>query len=175
MNSNTVHIIKFSNPFDHPTYFSVQIQGRDLDHFCLLMKRFNSILLHPGVSLDIPIMFAPEAVQEHNVTVIISAELARSQEKLPEETRQPLRWKYPIIGLPEVRPFTPSSAPKFLCRAKERIEKILEVSLTGSSSSTNSVSFSDKTSTNTGILMLLIKMQIFFIVVRNFSLGCVCL
>ena len=132
INSNTVHIVNFTNPLDLPTHFSVHLRGEDLDHFCLLMKRSSSILLQPGVSLDIPVMFAPEAVQEHQITVVVIAEFGRSQDNLSAGNRQALCWKYPIIGQPEIRPFTPSSAPKFSCCAKERLERTLEVCLAGS-------------------------------------------
>lgn len=153
INSNTVHIINFTNPFDIPTHFSVHLRGEDLDHFCLLMKRSNSILLHPGVSLDIPVMFAPEVVQEHQITVAVVADLSRSQDKLLGENRQVLCWKYPIVGQPEIRPFTPSSAPKFSCCAKERLERTLEVSLAGSLNQSRATIHMPQSSTSAGRLL----------------------
>ena len=132
IDSNTVHIISFTNPLDTPSHFSIHLRGGDFDHFCLLLKRSSSILLHPGVSLDIPVMFAPEAVYEHNVVVAIVTELKSSSEGVPRES---LCWQYPIVGQPELRPFSPSSAPRITCSAKERFERTLEVSLAGCSAS----------------------------------------
>ena len=77
-------------------------------------------------------MFAPEAVYEHNVVVAIVTELKRSSEDVPRES---LCWQYPLVGQPELRPFSPSSAPTITCSAKERFERTLEVSLTGCSAS----------------------------------------
>lgn len=133
IDSNTVHIINFTNPLDVPTHFSIRLRGDDSDHFCLLLKRSHSILLHPGVSLDIPVMFAPEAVYEHTITLAI----ATSESRRPREplTKESLCWNYPIVGQPELRPFSPSSAPKISCCAKERFERTLEVSLAECSAS----------------------------------------
>ncbi len=133
IDSNTVHIINFTNPLDHPTHFSVTLSGEDLDAFCLLLKRSSSILLHPGISLDVPLMFAPEAVYRHNITVAIVADMNLSQEDIAD--RQPLCWKYAVVGQPQLRPFTPGSAPKISCPAKERLEKTVEVSLASSAAS----------------------------------------
>lgn len=129
LSSNVVHIINFTNPLDVATYFSVSLKGEDTDHFCLLMKRTHAILLHPGVSLDIPVMFAPEAMYKHQISVVVSAD---TREQVPSSL---LTWHFPIIGQPEFRPFSPKSAPKLTCFAKERVEQRLEVILVGSNTS----------------------------------------
>jgi len=59
LSSNTVHILTFTNPLDTPSHYSISLQGADLEHFCLLMKRTPA---SPGCSLDIPVMFAPESM-----------------------------------------------------------------------------------------------------------------
>ncbi len=137
MDASAVHIISFTNPLDRPTNFSVALKGKDSDAFCLLFKRASSILLQPGVSLDIPVMFAPDAVHRHSVTIILTADLSRSQYDSVES--QPLCWQYPVVGQPELRPFSPGSALKISCSAKERLEKTLEVFLTDCASSANSI------------------------------------
>jgi len=129
LSSNTVHILTFTNPLDTPSHYSISLQGADLEHFCLLMKRTRGILLHPGVSLDIPVMFAPESMCRHKVTVVVSTEGRDSS------SPSPLSWQYPLIGQPEVRPSSPSGAPRVSCCAKERHEQRLEVSLVASTSS----------------------------------------
>ena len=133
LSSNTVHILTFINPLDTPSYYSVSLQGADLEHFCLLMKRTQAILLHPGVSLDIPVMFAPESMYRHQVTVVVSTETRDSDQSTLQTPA--LSWQYPFIGQPELKPFTPTSAPKLSCCAKERLEQRLEVSLLTSTSS----------------------------------------
>ena len=42
-----------------------------------------------------------------------------------------LEWQYPIVGVPEIRPVSPKSAPKIACQAKERVEERLEMELVG--------------------------------------------
>ena len=133
LSSNTVHILTFINPLDTPSHYSVSLQGADLEHFCLLMKRTQAILLHPGVSLDIPVMFAPESMYRHRVTVVVSTETRDFNQSAPQTPA--LSWQYPFIGQPELRPFTPTNAPKLSCCAKERLEQRLEVSLVTSTSS----------------------------------------
>ncbi len=124
LSSNTMHVFNFTNPLDSSSYFSVSLQGNDSDHFCLLMKT-TRVLLHPGASLDVPVMFAPESMHMHQITVAITTEA--------QDTA--LSWLYPVIGQPELRPFSPSSAPRLTCRAKERLEQRLEVSLVASTTS----------------------------------------
>lgn len=122
LSSNTMCVLNFTNPLDIPSHFSVCLQGDDSEHFCLLMKTTRGILLQPGVSLDVPVMFAPDSMHKHEVTVTIATEVSSTA----------LAWRYPVIGQPELRPFSPSSAPKLTCSAKERLEQRLEVSLVGS-------------------------------------------
>ena len=129
LNSNTTHVITFTNLLDITAHFRVALQdGRSSEHFCLLMKRTHGIFLHPGVSLDIPIMFAPEAMHIHKTTVIVSTE---GRGEMGSGGRLSLAWRYPIIGEPEFRPISPESAPRIACQAKERVEERLEVVLVG--------------------------------------------
>ena len=129
LNSNSTHILTFTNPLDTATHFRVDLQGSSpSEHFCLLMKRTRGILLHPGVALDIPVMFAPEAMHTHNITVIVSTDERGGRRR---GSHLNLAWKYPIIGQPEFRPVSPSMAPRLSCQAKERLEQRMEVVLVG--------------------------------------------
>ena len=92
------------------------------------MKRTHGILLHPGVSLDIPVMFAPEAMHTHETVVVVSTDERGGG---GERDKRGLAWRYPIVGEPEFRPLSPESAPKIACQAKERVEERLEVVLVG--------------------------------------------
>ncbi len=125
LNSNTMCVINFNNPLDTPAHFSVTLHGDDCEHFCLLLKRTSGIVLQPGVSLDVPVMFAPESMHKHEITVVIKTEVNGTI----------LSWRYPVIGQPELRPFSASGAPKLSCSAKERLEQRLEVSLVDSTAS----------------------------------------
>ena len=134
LNSNTTHIISFTNPLDTPAHFHVTLTGNKAsENFCLLMKRTHGILLHPGVSLDIPIMFVPETMHTHHTTVVVSTEAVRGGRERggSNEHRSRLTWQYPVIGQPEFRPVSPKSAPQITCRAKGRVEERLEVVLVG--------------------------------------------
>ena len=124
LNSNTTHVVSFTNPLDTPTLFNVSLsdsQQPSAESFCLLLKRTHGILLRPGVSLDIPIMFVPEKMTTHRTNMTISTEGVSSGSKLV--------WQYPIIGEPQFSPVSPKSAPKIDCHAKERVEERLEVLL----------------------------------------------
>ncbi|CAI8033560.1 Cilia- and flagella-associated protein 47, partial [Geodia barretti] len=122
LNSNTTHVVSFTNPLDTPTLFQVTLcDTHPLESFCLLLKRTHGILLRPGVSLDIPVMFVPEEMHTHRTNMTVSTEGTRSENKLV--------WRYPIIGQPQFSPLSPKSAPKIVCQAKERVEEKLEVML----------------------------------------------
>ena len=123
--SSRMQMINFTNPLDVATHFSVSLKGQDVEHFCLLMKRTNSILLHPGVSLDIPVMFAPEVMCGHKADVIVV-----SDESYPKNCT--LCWCYPVIGQPELRVDLTSKVLNLKCRAKERSEHEFSVPLMNS-------------------------------------------
>lgn len=145
LHSNAVHVVSFTNPLDVATFFSISLKGRDREHFCLLVKRSRSILLQPGVSVDIPVMFAPESMHRHEASIVIAAANRRQQQatvdqsdRLQDEEQKTAaltRWTFPVVGQPELRPFSRGSAPELSCRAKERIEQQLEVTLVKSSTS----------------------------------------
>ena len=122
---STVTILSFPNPLDHAEHFNIELNGKDLEHFCLLLKQTTGILLNPGVTLDVPISFSPEVMKTHECHLTISV----------DSTTQLLKWHYPIIGQPHLRPFSANSGPLLQCRAKERLEQRLEVSLVGSENS----------------------------------------
>ena len=122
---STVTILSFPNPLDHAEHFNIEMHGKDVEHFCLLLKQTTGILLNPGVALDIPISFSPEVMKRHECHLTVSV----------DTTSQPLKWRYPIIGQPHLKPFSAGSGPLLRCRAKERLEQRLEVSLVGSANS----------------------------------------
>ena len=136
LKSSSMQVINFTNPLDIPTNFSVSLTGQDLEHFCLLMKRTNSIMLHPGVSVDIPVMFAPDVMYGHKAEVTIVAD-ERSVNCL-------LQWCYPIFGQPEL---VMDSGINITCRAKERIERKFSVSVMNSAKNTSSSPVERATST----------------------------
>ena len=77
-------------------------------------------------------MFAPENMHRHAVTMVVVAETREDAQKV---FQIPLSWRYQVTGQPELRPSSLSGAPKLCCRAKERLEQQLEVSLVGSTAS----------------------------------------
>ena len=129
LNSNATHVLTFTNPLDNAAHFRVSLVGENpSEQFCLLLKRMRGILLQSGASLDIPVMFAPEAMLTRNIAVIVSLEERRGKCK---ESHLNLAWKYPIIGQPKLIPLPPDKIPKLTCPAKERTEQRLEVELVG--------------------------------------------
>ena len=144
VNSSRMQMINFTNPLDVATHFSVSLKGHDVEHFCLLMKLTNSILLHPGVSLDIPVMFAPEVMCGHKADVVIVSD--ESYQK-----NCTLCWCYPVIGQPELRVDPASKVLLNLkCRAKERSEHEFSVPLMNSLDKVDSTAAED-TLSRTGL------------------------
>lgn len=117
LGSNNVHVINFTNPLDTAMHFSISVKGEDSEHFCLLMRHVHSIVLLPGVSLDIPIMFAPEVMRGHKANVLIVSDGEDSKHC----------WSYPVFGRPELRAH--SNLLNITCRAKERFQQKFQVSL----------------------------------------------
>lgn len=117
LGSSNVHVINFTNPLDTAMHFSISVKGEDSEHFCLLMRYVRSILLHPGVSLDIPVMFAPEVMRGHKTNILI----------ISDDKHSKYCWSYPVFGRPELRAH--SNLLNITCRAKERFEQKFQVSL----------------------------------------------
>ena len=117
LGSSNVHVINFTNPLDTAMHFSISVKGEDSEHFCLLMRHVRSIMLHPGVSLDIPIMFAPEVMRGHKANILIISDDEYSKHC----------WSYPVFGQPELKAC--SNLLNITCRAKERLEQKFQVSL----------------------------------------------
>ena len=132
INSTAVHIITFMNPLKSEVNISVYLNGRDSDQFCSLLKKASKILLHQKESIDIPIMFAPQKLCCHEVTVSIVAHIDCDYGDQCKENcggKHNFCWKYPINGQPELKLCNLENAPRIKCSAKERQEQIIEVSL----------------------------------------------
>ena len=80
LNTNNTHVITFTNALDIATHFKVALKDtQSSEHFCLLMKRTRGILLQPGVSLDMPVMFAPETMHTHKTTITVSCSITEEK------------------------------------------------------------------------------------------------
>ena len=75
-------------------------------------------------------MFAPETMHTHKTTITVSCSITEERGE-SGGNQLSLEWQFPIVGVPEIRPVSPQSAPKIVCRAKERMEERLEVELVG--------------------------------------------
>ena len=113
---NAVAILSFTNPFSHKTSFNISMETT-CDQFCLFLNK-RSIFLESGVSLDIPVMFTPDSIEQCHAMISVTT----------TNTPEPLSWVYPVLGQPEVQP-SPSLIPTLSTRAKERLQERLVVSL----------------------------------------------
>lgn len=131
LNSSCMHVINFTNPLDVPTKISIYLKGDDADHFLLLLKNLQFIQLQPRASIDVPVMFSPESMYKHQVTAIIRAENSHSNFDTTEKDSHPsfLCWEYPVIGQPQLRPYSEEVAPRIRCCVKEKIRYKLRVNL----------------------------------------------
>ena len=123
LQSNSMAIITFTNPLSHTASFNINLNMQH-DLFCLFLKQVKGVILESGVSLDIPVMFAPDSMR------MSYAELTISTDEIVESDT-PVTWVYPVHGLPEtVVAATNSSTSGGITiikgRAKERVEQKIE-------------------------------------------------
>ncbi|XP_072116671.1 cilia- and flagella-associated protein 47-like [Mobula birostris] len=115
--------------------------------FCIPLKQSRDILLLPKGKLDIPLIFAPDDMTFYEGLMVVQI---RKQDgstwppSVPNITTQEMksfcrseggeisaiRWLYPIYGIPEALTATLSPAV-IQCQARQRIEKTIEIVLTG--------------------------------------------
>jgi hypothetical protein len=136
LNENSITMLSFTNPLSQPTNFDISLAA-DSDNFCIFLKQSHNICLHPNVSLDIPVMYGPDAVRMSRAEISVTAR-GTSDESLT--------WVYPILGQPEI---IASSGFDFAVRAKERKEEKLVVQLeqdNGGSYTSGSMMLSDGSS-----------------------------
>ena len=119
LDGNSMAIITFTNPLSHTASFDVCLQTQH-NLFCLFLKQSKGVVLQSGVSLDIPVMFAPEMMKMSYTEIIVST----------NEGADPLVWLYPIHGLPVklVHPHH-DNVMYIKGRAKERVERTIDVPL----------------------------------------------
>ncbi|XP_062432984.1 cilia- and flagella-associated protein 47 [Rhea pennata] len=115
--------------------------------FSLLLKQKQGIALAPKGRLDIPVLFIPNTMKMYEALVIIHV-MRENGENWPYEDSTELnkdlksitlaenggirgiRWIYPVHGIPEA-PQQKLVSAVVRCRARNRIEKRVEVLLTG--------------------------------------------
>lgn len=141
INSASVHIINFVNPLQFSVHLCVILSGKDSKHFFLLHKKSNHIFLHCGGTVDIPVMFAPEKMYTHEVIVTIIANTTSDNSESDNLMEHSLHWEYPIYGQPELRLSSNDDAPIISCRAKQRLEQLIEITLLESLRSSSKVYF----------------------------------
>ncbi|ESO84826.1 hypothetical protein LOTGIDRAFT_196276 [Lottia gigantea] len=149
--SNTTLIIPFRNPMDQTVLADVILTDEDENKddgknspFCLLLKHNTGLRLPPKATLDIPISFAPGEMKKYQslCTVVVRRDdgekwnyVPKSESGVPEkqsgEDLHVIKWYFPIHGIPESRPVRDSLAPLVECRAREKIQQRLEVTLAG--------------------------------------------
>lgn len=117
MYQNAIAMLAFTNPLSIKANFTITMTS-PTDQFCLFLKQTRNIMLESGVSLDIPIMYTPETVEQSRGHISVST----------NDSTAPLSWVYPLLGQPEVL-LTPSIVPLLTTKAKERIEERLVVVL----------------------------------------------
>ena len=93
LQSNSMAIITFTNPLSHSASFDINLNKQN-DVFCLFLKQSKDVIVESGVSLDIPIMFAPDSMRMTYTELIISTDEVM-------ESDDPITWIYPVHGLPE--------------------------------------------------------------------------
>ncbi|KAK3096977.1 hypothetical protein FSP39_005325 [Pinctada imbricata] len=156
--SNTTLIIPFRNPMDHAVLVDIVLKDTNAQleqvmngftssesSFCLLLKHSTSIRVGPKSTLDIPICFAPTEMTKYEAvcTVIVKKENGSKWMFAPTDSKgfqlsktgsdglSEIRWVYPVHGIPESKPLKDSQGAVIDCKARDRVEERLEVTLSG--------------------------------------------
>eukprot|EP00075_Anas_platyrhynchos_P015570 XP_027304823.1 cilia- and flagella-associated protein 47 [Anas platyrhynchos] len=115
--------------------------------FHLLLKQTRGIQLAPKEKLDIPVLFMPDTMKMYETAVVIhvmrengenwpyedSAELSKDLKSIivsEDGGIQAILWTYPVHGIPEA-PQQKLVPAVVCCQARQRVEKRVEVLLTG--------------------------------------------
>ena len=125
LTGSNVAVVKFTNPLGHPAHFDIKLSDSVKDQFCLLLKVTHGILLEPDVSIDVPVVFAPEFMTLAKTAVIISTDTPGGEDIL--------NWTYPITGQPELKVAASGGLPCVIGRARERTEYRLEITIAATS------------------------------------------
>ncbi|XP_052708553.1 cilia and flagella-associated protein 47-like isoform X1 [Crassostrea angulata] len=156
--SNTTMIIPFRNPMDHAVLVDVSLKDTSIAMeqilnsyptpdaaFCLLLKQNSTIRVGPKSTLDIPVCFAPTEMTKYEAlcSVIVRKEDGSRWQYAPKDSEgyqlsvtgnegiKEIRWLYPIQGIPESKPIKDSLGAVVECKARDRLEERLEVTLSG--------------------------------------------
>lgn len=156
--SNTTMIIPFRNPMDHAVLVDVSLKDTSIAMeqilnsyptpdaaFCLLLKQNSTIRVGPKSTLDIPVCFAPTEMTKYEAlcSVIVRKEDGSRWQYAPKDSEgyqlsvtgnegiKEIRWLYPIQGIPESKPIKDSQGAVVECKARDRLEERLEVTLSG--------------------------------------------
>ena len=94
-------MLSFTNPFSHSLHYSIHLD-MEKDLFCLLVKHPWDVYLQSGVTLDLPVMFAPDNMELCLASLVLTTTIGDED----------LSWHYPIHGVPETLVTPTSSHPK---------------------------------------------------------------
>ena len=158
--SSTTLIVPFRNPLDIAVFADIylidkQAQTRKVleedvtilqeSPFCLLLKQNKGLRLGPKSNIDIPVSFAPETMNmaEAVLSIVITKEdktswayVCTDKNGIPlSKTNsgglREIKWHYPIQGYPELVTTKEISPALIKCKARNRTEERLEVTLSG--------------------------------------------
>eukprot|EP00736_Rhodelphis_marinus_P012698 Rmarinus@m.1878 len=116
--STTSAMIVFENTLPRSLTVDIALSCPD-DVFKLLMKRQSGIVVPARQELQIPVLFAPNRMENINASVVVSSTLDGT----------PLQWNYPVLGIAEAQ--TTGKAFKLKCQARTRLQKELVLPLMG--------------------------------------------
>ncbi|PKK24952.1 hypothetical protein A306_00000203, partial [Columba livia] len=94
--------------------------------FCLRLEQPRGIRLAPKEKLDIPLLFMPDTMKMYEAVVVIHV----MRENAKNGGIQGILWIYPVRGIPEV-PQQKLVPAVVRCRARQRVERRVEVQLAG--------------------------------------------
>lgn len=144
-------MMTFVNPLALPVTVSVGIapvKGEDEKSFQCLLKRMRGLRVAPRSSLQIPLSFTPNRMEEHGAELHVRLEEIGEDEEETAEAEdsetgrklvsrgssaadagvsEDLEWVFPIRGVPEAA--ARCSVARIRCRARNRWEDVVDITL----------------------------------------------
>jgi hypothetical protein len=128
--------VKFRNPTDSAIYCELALSEEngnqnDLDSFKIPWDNVKSVHVAPLSLLEIPIIFTPNELKRYNVRLTVTAKREGRMSWVDKAKVEKLQWIYPIKAFGVINAISKSTPFVLECMVRKRLEKRMEVFLSG--------------------------------------------
>ncbi|XP_078147098.1 cilia and flagella-associated protein 47-like [Centroberyx gerrardi] len=146
-------IVPFTNPTELPALLDITLTDedpseapschpitKDKEVFCIPLRHTQGVQVSAGAGLDVPVVFAPHSMELQRAWLCITMEplsslgnntTSNTSNTRSEQELSPIRWVYPLRGIPMQESTEPSALGVVQCEAGCRLEESVDVLLTG--------------------------------------------